>query len=580
MKSIVSKSIIFLSCATLLLSAVLIITSYYRERDIYFQQLTTSVPELVQNQLNQQKEEIESTIEKVEANPEAYKTDQVVMDMQNNLEVILNNPFFANSYLLDPTPVQKDGKNIVIVKLTNKALTEAGATPGFEYEVSPEFFEGFQTASANGELNISATYVDVYGKWMSVFAPIKNSSGEIICILGFDLDVAKIEGDLNKLLVQNILIGLVISLILVAIMIVMIRRMLRPIQTLSKLTLQAAQGNLGVDIEVKSSDEIGILSKNFNIMLQQLKQLLEQLRLTGGQVQTSTQTLSVDTDETTNASRQITTAIHEMASGIEKQLEGTEESARAMEEMAIGITRIAETASVVANSSHESVKEANQGNELIQKAVHQMSAIKKSVGDSAVVIQQLGDRSKEIGQIVEVITNIASQTNLLALNAAIEAARAGEHGRGFAVVADEVRKLAEQSENSAHQIANLIELIQDNTQQAVDVMGKGLNEVQTGTTVVNEVGEAFGRIVRAAQDTSSQIEEVLAISEEMSAGTEQVAASVETMAQIAKQSSISAQNVVSASNKQANSIQNISVQVSSLAEMSEELNSLIKKFTL
>ncbi len=244
----------------------------------------------------------------------------------------------------------------------------------------------------------------------------------------------------------------------------------------------------------------------------------------------------------------------------------------------MGIHRIVESAQVVSDSSTNTADEAALGNESIQKAVRQMKAIGSSVETSATMVTQLSERSREIEKIIEVITGIASQTNLLALNAAIEAARAGEHGKGFAVVADEVRKLAELSRVSADQITTLIHEIQHDTEQVVSSMRVGTEEVKAGVAVVQEAGEAFHKISQAIKEVSGQIQEVSSATEQMSASVEEITASVEGMSQFAKASSANSQQVAQVSEEQLAAMEEITASVHSLADMAEELERLVHRF--
>ena len=209
-----------------------------------------------------------------------------------------------------------------------------------------------------------------------------------------------------------------------------------------------------------------------------------------------------------------------------------------------------------------------------------MDKIHGSVDDTAKVIQKLEERSKEIGQIIEVITGISDQTNLLALNAAIEAARAGEHGKGFAVVADEVKNLAEQSKESADKIANLIQQIQHDTTHAVEMMGKGTADVAEGISVVQVTGEGFKRIQQSIDQVTSQIQEISAVSEEMSASVEQVHASVDQVAQIVKEASTNTENIAAASEEQLASMEEITASSNSLSKMAEDLLAQMKQFKM
>ena len=209
-----------------------------------------------------------------------------------------------------------------------------------------------------------------------------------------------------------------------------------------------------------------------------------------------------------------------------------------------------------------------------------MENITESFKISSNIVDQLTERSKEIGQIASMITNIADQTNLLALNAAIEAARAGEHGKGFAVVADEVRKLAEQTAVSSKQVSDLIDLIQKDSHSSVQSMNTVSEEVDAGLKQIYDVGKAFKRILLATQNVAQQTNEVSAIAEQMSKSTETVTASVETMAIIAKNSAQSSQNVVASSQEQLASIEEITASSESLTKIALELKGIINTFKI
>jgi methyl-accepting chemotaxis protein len=196
------------------------------------------------------------------------------------------------------------------------------------------------------------------------------------------------------------------------------------------------------------------------------------------------------------------------------------------------------------------------------------------------MIKLLGNHSQKIGKILEVISQISDQTNLLALNAAIEAARAGEHGRGFAVVADEVRKLAEESKHSADQIADLIATIQNDTARAVNIMEKGNTEVQNGLQVVDTAGQSFQQILQSIQGVTSQIQEVAATSQEISASSEEITASVEEVASIASEAAASTNQVATSAETQLASIQEITQSINELSKLALDLQDTVNQFKM
>ena len=385
----------------------------------------------------------------------------------------------------------------------------------------------------------------------------------------------------ERTLMIILMVGILAVVVGIAIALIMGRIISKPVIALAESAIKMAEGDLTVKpVSVKNRDEIGDLVNSFNLMAGNLRMVIEKVSINSSHTASSAEELTASAEQTTKATEQIASAIQNIANGTETQVESANHSSTAVNEMAIGIQQIAETSTSVSESAIETTREASAGNESLQQMIQQMDIINEAVTDSSVSVKKLGDLSKEIGNIISVITGIADQTNLLALNAAIEAARAGEHGKGFAVVADEVRKLAEQSKESADQIAGLITQIQDDTNQAVQVMKVGTTEVATGKLIVDETGKRFEQILVSIEQVTAQIQEVSAISEEMSASTEQVNASIGEMANIAQHSAENTQNVAAASEEQLASMEEISASATNLTKMAEDLEEIVKQFKL
>jgi methyl-accepting chemotaxis protein len=354
-----------------------------------------------------------------------------------------------------------------------------------------------------------------------------------------------------------------------------------PVSKLSVQMEKIAKGDLTVEpIRVKNRDEIGSLVTSFNKMIADLRVILTQVKQTTLHVTTSSEHLMLHAIQTSKASNQISVAIEEVAVGTLSQEQATNESARAMEEMATGIQKIAESSALVSESSREAEGEANKGNENVIKTIDQMKTIGLTVEESSKLLDKLDQHTIEISHIIQVIRNISSQTNLLALNASIEAARAGEHGRGFAVVAGEIRKLAEQSSNSAHQIGELIQNIQADSSFTVTSMSKVSLEVKSGMELADETGHVFERILTAVHNVAEQVGEVSAASEQMSAGSEQISASLQEMSGIAKESTSRTQNVTQFTQDQLEIMQIINTSAADLGKMAHELKESISKFNV
>ncbi|MGN7470707.1 methyl-accepting chemotaxis protein [Brevibacillus sp. SAFN-007a] len=342
---------------------------------------------------------------------------------------------------------------------------------------------------------------------------------------------------------------------------------------------EVAEGNLrGERLVVKSRDEIFDLANSFNAMTDSLKGVIRQVGETSEQVASSAEELMASAEQTSRATEQIAVTVQEVAAGTERQVTSVGQGVKAIEDMSRGIRQIAVNAQQASSMVVQVASMAGDGNQSIQAAVEQMNAIHDSIRELAGVVDGLGNHSQAIGQIIEVITGIAEQTNLLALNAAIEAARAGEHGRGFAVVADEVRKLAEQSSQSAQQIGQLIQTIQADTKLAVDAMESGTKEVQEGILVVHHAGETFGQIQSSITTVADQIQDVSAAAQEVSAHSEQVVQAIELVSEVSGIAAEGTQNVSAATEEQLAAMEEITSSATALSDMADELQQMISRF--
>jgi methyl-accepting chemotaxis protein len=299
---------------------------------------------------------------------------------------------------------------------------------------------------------------------------------------------------------------------------------LKPLQALTAISRQIAQGDGDLTKRVPfqdHSDEIGELSRYLNVFIRKMQEAL----------------LSVN--DATNRLASSTVQLSTNADGVVRAAEGQDarviQSASAVEEMTMTAGEVARNSTEAARIAQETAETAQTGHHTMKQTVVGMEEVSQAVIQAATIISKLGRSSDQIGEIVRVIEDIADQTNLLALNAAIEAARAGEQGRGFAVVADEVRKLAERTTKATKEIGDMIRQIQQDTKNAVLSMNQGTTQVGHGVELANKTGEALSKIHSMVSATAEMIQQIANAAEEQSMATRQIASDLESMTQTTRQ---------------------------------------------
>jgi len=330
--------------------------------------------------------------------------------------------------------------------------------------------------------------------------------------------------------------------------------------------------------QLQQSNEFGILATAFDKMSKNLRNLIKQVTGTSEQLIGSSKQLASNSEQSAQAATQVASSVSIVALGSDKQMELVQSATEVVEQITKGIQQVATNSSVVNESAEKTARAANDGEEAIKKAVGQMEVIEEKTTVTANAISQLEVNSQRIGQIVETISNIAGQTNLLALNAAIEAARAGEAGRGFAVVADEVRKLAEESQKATHQITLLIDEVQQKTNEAVCSMNDNKKEVSTGSEIVTLAGKNFREIRNMIRAISDQVHEISAAIQQITSGSRQIAQAVEDIEKESKNNATQTQAVSAATEEQSASIEEIAASSQHLEQMAENLRGIISKF--
>ncbi len=323
----------------------------------------------------------------------------------------------------------------------------------------------------------------------------------------------------------------------------------KSITDLLNLINQVARGDLTLRGKV-TNDALGNVADSINFMLDNFTTVLDRVRNAAVEVSTNANRILVATDE--------------MNTGTGQQDQEITNTSSAVEELTVSMKQVSNNAEASAEAARRALDAAEQGNRAVRDTLDGMQRIRSSVQATARKIKSLGDRSLEISEIINVINDITEQTNLLALNAAIEAARAGEAGRGFAVVADEVRKLAEHSRTATKDIAALIKAIQAETNEAVVVMEEGTKEVEVGAGLADQAGKALEAISSVVRQSAELVQEISLASKQQVRGTEGVANAMQIISGITRQTSQSARQAAGT--------------VGTLVKLSEQLVDALSQF--
>ncbi|MBG9693605.1 MULTISPECIES: methyl-accepting chemotaxis protein [Lysinibacillus] len=384
----------------------------------------------------------------------------------------------------------------------------------------------------------------------------------------------------NKQLI-GIVVGILIFVIAIIVELLSARGISRPIITLTERLQQMTNGDLsGPPLKIQSKDEVGQLMAATNTMADILNRLLQHIQTVSNDVATQSEELLQSTTEVKTGTEQIVNTMTEIAGGTEELASHTTAIATSMNDFAGKVTAVHQSNKDVQHYSQDVKALAKEGRDLMSSSTKQMGAIQRIVKDAVDQVDGLSKQTQEISKLVTVIQSIASQTNLLALNAAIEAARAGEQGKGFAVVADEVRKLAEQVSFSVGDITNIVRNIQDDSNRVTASLEQGYGEVEKGTRQITTTNATFHHIADAIEAIATNIEQTSSELDDVVHNTDTINKSVDEMAAISEQSAAGIQETSATIEQAASSMEEIKHSSEYLAEMAEQLNSLIRRFKL
>lgn len=527
----VQKDIIQVEEESIRANDVAALGSLFQTKDLHFADFIITRNDFFVSKFEETSEEFDKLAKKIEPNMTTKKQKDIFELLKHYDEEI--NEMFHN------TVERKNDNDLVF----NQLRTQSGAIRNITVDLTKELIEIVQSEQAKTTKSAS------------------NSISTSIIIL----------------IVTNIVaIGLGVGIVLL-----ISRVITNQLKKIVNIMSEVADGNLSVpSMDYQGEDEVGQLALAINTMKENIRNILLKVTDASMSVTDRSEALTQSSDEVKEGSEQIAKTMEDLSSGAEVQANSASNLSENMITFVEDIRSSEQNGKEIAHSSEEVLTVTNEGAALMREAVEQMKQIDTIVSEAVNQVQGLDKQSGEISHLVLVIKDIADQTNLLALNAAIEAARAGEHGKGFAVVADEVRKLAEEVTASVSEITNIVDNIQSETGHVVESLNVGYQEVKEGTKQIEVTGKNFKNIYTS---TSDMVDKILSISsnlQNIANDSTQMNELIEEIASVSEESAAGVEEAAASSQQSSSAMDEISYSAEELRELAEQLDREVRVFKL
>lgn len=445
-------------------------------------------------------------------------------------------------------------------------------TEDTQYFVNQEFFSEI----AESEETSGSRYVKYNGK-KQLFMYAKTDDGFTVCALIPQSEILSQAQKIGVVTVTVVVIAFIIALVIGGYLAANISSTIKKI--MAKLEL-AASGDLTATINIKNKDEFGTLAVSTNSMIENVKQLIEKTKHVSTQVDVSVETVSDSAKQLLAETKEITSAIEAIEQGVVQQAEDSEDCLRQMDDLSDKIN-------IVSENSDKIAKIADETTEIVESGITSINELKENTGSTVVITHQvieeilnLKESSKSIGNIVAAINEIAEQTNLLSLNASIEAARAGEAGRGFAVVASEIRKLAEQSVDSANEIQKIIADINNKTNDTVNIARKAEDVVEVQGKSLENASQVFGQIQNKFEELLSNLNNITGGIERIADAKAQTIDAIQSISAVSQETAAASEEVTETANRQLGAVEGLNTAAQDLLSNSQHLSEAIDLFKI